>query len=80
VFPALADVELLSAEAERAEGIAIDMLPIVDRLPGLESAWVATGWSGHGWAIAPAVADLMAAWMLTGDRPPELAPFGLSRS
>jgi sarcosine oxidase subunit beta len=80
VFPALADVELLSAEAARAEGIAIDMLPIVDRLPGLESAWVATGWSGHGWAIAPAVADLMAAWMLTGDRPPELAPFGLSRS
>ena len=40
---------------------------------------VGVGWSGHGWAIAPAIARLMAQWALGGERPPLLAPFAYGR-
>ena len=79
VFPVLEGVRLVDAEASRAEGIAADMIPIVDRLPVPDATWIATGWSGHGWAIAPAVAEQLAEWMITGQRPADLAPFGLGR-
>jgi sarcosine oxidase subunit beta len=79
VFPALGGVELATTDASRPESICADMVPVVDRLPGVESAWVAAGWSGHGWAIAPAVAESLVAWMLQGERPAVLAPFGLDR-
>jgi len=39
----------------------------------------ATGWCGHGWAIAPVIADALGAWALTGERPMPLAPFSLAR-
>jgi sarcosine oxidase subunit beta len=39
----------------------------------------ATGWTGHGFAIAPAVAQLLAEWVLTGRPETELLPFGLAR-
>ncbi len=31
-------------------------------------------WTGHGFAIGPAVARLVATWLLDGEKPPELAP------
>jgi sarcosine oxidase subunit beta len=48
-------------------------------VPGTTNALFATGWSGHGWAIAPAVAELLATWVVDGSRPPLLAPFGVRR-
>ena len=56
-----------------------DLTPIVDRVPGIYGAWVATGWSGHGWAIAPAVAQLLAEWIDRRGRPAPLEPFSLAR-
>jgi sarcosine oxidase subunit beta len=77
VFPALADVPLALATADRAESASVDLIPVVDRVPGTANAFFATGWTGHGWAIAPAVAELFAGWAAGGRRPALLAPFAL---
>ena len=37
-----------------------DWHPIVDRLPGIDGAFVATGFSGHGFKMSPAVGTLIA--------------------
>jgi sarcosine oxidase subunit beta len=79
VFPQLAGVPVGVALADRVESIAPDMVPVIDRVPGIANAWFATGWSGHGWAIAPAVSELLVEWLLAGERPPALAPFALDR-
>ena len=79
VFPALADVPLALVTADRAEAASLDLLPIIDRVPGTTNGLFATGWTGHGWAIAPAVAELLAAWILNGRRPEQLVPFALDR-
>jgi len=77
VFPPLEAVAVESAVADRAESVTRDMLPVVDCIDGV--TFVATGWSGHGWAIAPAVAESLAAWMESGNRPQVLQPFCLDR-
>jgi glycine/D-amino acid oxidase-like deaminating enzyme len=41
-------------------GITPDWHPILDRLPGLEGAYCAVGFSGHGFKMAPIVGQLMA--------------------
>jgi len=78
-FPCLAGAELSMTVADRAESVSPDMVPIVDRLPGVSNAFVATGWSGHGWAIAPVVGELLAEWVVNGAPPALLAPFAVSR-
>ena len=79
VYPVLADVPIAEAKADRLETITADGIPIIDRLPGAENMIVAAGWSGHGWAIAPAVALLLADWALTGKQPDLLNPFSYQR-
>jgi len=76
VVPALAGVPV-NVVADRAESVTGDLLPIVDR-PADELV-VAAGWSGHGWAIAPAVGELLADWIDTGVRPVVLEPFTAAR-
>lgn len=79
VYPALADLALDEIFTDRAEMISVDGIPIIDYLPGAANMLVGVGWSGHGWAIAPAVATLMARWVLSGERPGLLHPFGYMR-
>lgn len=79
VYPHLAAVPIAAAAADRPEFIAVDQIPIIDHLPGADNMIVATGWSGHGWAIAPAVTQLLAGWAFTGDRPKLLQPFTYRR-
>ncbi|BCW45128.1 FAD-binding oxidoreductase [Arthrobacter sp. StoSoilB5] len=79
VFPLLAGAEVVAVHTDRAETVTIDQLPIIDRIPGLGQTYLATGWSGHGFAIAPAVASLLAEWMDTGHKPQVLEPFQLDR-
>ena len=79
VYPALADLAVDEVYTDRAEMISVDGIPIIDYLPGAANMLVGAGWSGHGWAIAPAVAKLMARWVLSGERPGMLAPFGYGR-
>ena len=62
VYPALAGVRLAESDASRPESVCVDGIPIIDRLPGAANLLVGTGWSGHGFAIALAVAKLLADW------------------
>jgi len=79
VFPALTGAVPVSVDASRPESYSVDYIPVIDRLPGTDHVFFATGWSGHGFAIAPAVADSLATWALDGQHPPELRPFSLDR-
>lgn len=79
VFPAIGRLEIAEACADRAETASVDGIPIIDRVPGVVNLLFATGWSGHGWAMAPAVALLLADWVVDGHHPVRLRPFGLDR-
>lgn len=80
VFPALDGLEPSIVRTDRAESSCIDDIPIIDRLPEAPNVLIACGWSGHGWAIAPAVAPMIAEWARQeGNAPALLRPFGLGR-
>lgn len=78
-YPSLETVEVDQAFTDRIELISIDGIPIIDYLSGADNMLVGVGWSGHGWAISPAVGKLMAQWITTGERPALLAPFSYRR-
>lgn len=61
VFPNLGKLEVLEADASRAETSTVDQIPVIG--PVAKNAFVATGWSGHGWALVPAVAKSLSATM-----------------
>lgn len=79
VFPSLKGVEVAGADVSRPETVAVDRIPIVDRLRDPHNVLVGTGWSGHGFAISPAVTELLAEWVTTGTKPSLLEPFTLDR-
>lgn len=79
VYPCLDGTGISEADASRLETFSADGIPIIDHVPGIENLFYATGWSGHGWAIAPAVARLLADWVWGGVRPELLGPFGYER-
>jgi glycine/D-amino acid oxidase-like deaminating enzyme len=43
-----------------------DWQPIIDRLPGVDGAFCAAGFSGHGFKMAPAVGKLIAEFVMDG--------------
>lgn len=75
VFPCLDDVDIAAADASRAETISVDAIPIIDRPQSVENLVFATGWSGHGFAISPAINERLTDWLRTGSRPALLDPF-----
>lgn len=79
VLPALADMTVEIADADHQESMTLDDIPVIDRAPDAENLFYGVGWSGHGWAIAPVVAPLMAEWAKGGARPALLAPFSADR-
>ena len=46
--------------------ITPDWNPIIDRLPGVEGAFCAAGFSGHGFKLSPAVGKLIAEMVIDG--------------
>lgn len=78
-FPGLGGLTLLSADTSRIESSSLDQVPFIDRIPGAGNAYVATGWSGHGWALVPVVAERLAAWLLSGRKPVEFDQFTIAR-
>jgi glycine/D-amino acid oxidase-like deaminating enzyme len=56
-----------------------DGQPVVDRVPGVDNAWVSAGHDGTGMLLAPATGRALAAWIAGGRRPDEVASFALSR-
>ena len=58
---------------------AADEQPVIDRVPGLENAWVTCGHFRTGILMAAGTGDALARWIRTGERPDGVAPFGLGR-
>jgi len=56
-----------------------DLQPVIDRMPGLNNAWVTFGHYGTGILLAPAVGAALASWIADGRRPREMKPFSLER-
>jgi glycine/D-amino acid oxidase-like deaminating enzyme len=59
-------------------GLVFDFLPVVGRVPGVEGAWIAGGYSGHGNVLGFACGRLVARAIL-GDRDPLLELFEPAR-
>lgn len=56
-----------------------DNLPVIDRIPGLDNAWLTSGHYRTGILLAPATAELLVEWIRTGRQPEAAVPFGLGR-
>lgn len=78
LVPGLSEVRLLRSFAGVRTAV-IDGLPLVGRLPGLENAYVATGFEGDGICLGPITGKAVA--QLVCDDPPDidLAPFDPAR-
>ncbi|HTO13127.1 MAG TPA: FAD-binding oxidoreductase [Candidatus Binatia bacterium] len=66
VYPPSADVKVARGWAG-LEAFTPDDLPVLGRVPGLEGVLVAAGFCGHGFALAPAVGDVLARLALGRD-------------
>jgi sarcosine oxidase subunit beta len=61
-------------------GITEDWHPILDRLPGLEGAYCAVGFSGHGFKMSPIVGQLMTELVVDGKTSAfDISPLRLAR-
>lgn len=78
-YPCLEGVNVAEVSVERPELISQDGVPIIDKFDGAENMILATGWCGHGWAMAPAMSKHLANWLYTSERPEILNPFRYSR-
>ena len=77
-FPALEDLGISQAWAGIIDTLP-DILPVIGPAPGVEGLFVATGFSGHGFAMGPIVGRLLAQ-VITGKTPSlDLHPFRFSR-
>jgi glycine/D-amino acid oxidase-like deaminating enzyme len=56
-----------------------DHLPVIDRVPGLDNAWLTSGHYKTGILLAPGTGYALATWMASGSALPEVEPFGLAR-
>lgn len=56
-----------------------DGMPVIDRVPGVDNAWLTSGHFRTGVLLAPATAALLAHWVATGSRPPVAGAFGCGR-
>ena len=66
VYPPTADVKVARGWAG-LEAFTLDDLPVLGRVPGMDRALVAAGFCGHGFALAPAVGEILARLALGRD-------------
>ena len=77
-LPALASAE----ESARWAGLneqSLDNQPLIGAVPELPGLFLATGFSGHGFGIAPAVGRMLGDLIAEGREDPLLAPFRVGR-
>jgi len=78
-FPFLERSEFLKVDHSRVETCALDGIPLIGRPAAVDNLTYGLGWSGHGFAISLGMSRLIADWVITGNRPPLLAPFSPAR-
>ncbi|WP_051298085.1 NAD(P)/FAD-dependent oxidoreductase [Brevibacterium album] len=76
-FPGLGELEVIDADASRTETASVDLIPTIGYVA--PNVMVATGWSGHGWALAPAVAPRVAESLRARRADSAFAPFSPDR-
>ncbi len=77
-FPAFASARVVSRWAGVIDALP-DAIPVISEIPALPGLVIASGFSGHGFGLAPAAGEL-AAQLLMGDTPRvSPAPFAFSR-
>jgi sarcosine oxidase subunit beta len=54
------------------EGDAHDGVPLIGPAPGVQGLYIAVGFSGHGFQLAPAVGDAVAEAIRSGTQPEAL--------
>lgn len=79
-LPGLATAPAASGETGTAAGAAADGYtpdgrPLIGPAPGVGGLYLAAGFSGGGFKVAPAVGEAVAAELVTGADRPELRPF-----
>jgi glycine/D-amino acid oxidase-like deaminating enzyme len=78
MFPVFAQARIARQWAGLID-VTPDAIPIMSPVPGIDGFFIATGFSGHGFAIGPGAGRLMAD-LVTGAQPiVDPAPFRLSR-
>jgi glycine/D-amino acid oxidase-like deaminating enzyme len=78
LFPHLGALPLETAWAGRID-LTPDVIPIIDRPWADRDVFVAAGFSGHGFALGPAVGRQVAHWITQGRPALDLHAFRLSR-
>jgi sarcosine oxidase subunit beta len=76
--PILRDVKVIRQWAGCYD-VTPDNQPILGETPGLPNFLQMSGFVGHGFMMAPAVAELMARWMTGGEKDPIFDRFTLRR-
>lgn len=78
LFPSLAGIPILRAWAG-IEAFCQDEMQVIGPVPGVDGLILATGFSGHGFAIGPGVGALLTDYLTTGNFSDMLAPFSIER-
>lgn len=77
-FPSLDNLSISHAWAGVMD-VTPDAVPVIDAVPGLEGAWIASGCSGHGFGLSPGIGRLLADMMLERSFVVDPDPFRWSR-
>lgn len=78
IFPALKTLPL-QRHWIGIEALAYDEVPIIGAVPGLSNATIATGFSGHGFALSPIIGQLISEQILDGSPSISLDAFRVDR-
>ena len=78
LVPRTADLEIGHAWCCFRPTIA-DEQPVIDRVDGLENAWITCGHFRTGILMAAATGDVLARWIEAGRQPDGVGPFALAR-
>jgi glycine oxidase len=78
LLPRVADLEVAHAWCCFRPMVS-DGQPVIDRVPGVDNAWITCGHYRTGILMAPGTGDVLARWIATGEAPAEVAAFSLAR-
>lgn len=77
-LPALAGVEIAEIWAGMIDAMP-DVVPVMDKAPGIDGLFIGTGFSGHGFGIGPGAGKVLADMIQGRDSGYDLSRFRLSR-